>query len=123
MKKNKKMYNERVARQVFIIFISNTNNLVTSSADSKSSLYFGSATNREKDMIKIKKVNCSKRIFHWQIKINNHSFEQIPLFKTKKDAKKWLINNSYSVKTMSEFSYNKKFDVPTETQIMISKSI
>jgi len=45
---NKKMYNERVARQVFIIFISNTNNLVTSSADSKSSLYFGSATNREK---------------------------------------------------------------------------
>lgn len=44
---NKKMYNERVARQVFIIFISNTNNLVTSSADSKSSLYFGSATNRE----------------------------------------------------------------------------
>jgi len=74
-------------------------------------------------MIQIKKVNCSKRIFHWQIKINNHSFEQIPLFKTKKDAKKWLINNSYSVKTMSEFSYNKKFDVPTETQIMISKSI
>jgi hypothetical protein len=37
---NKKMYNERVARQVFI-FISNT------SADSKSSLYFGLATNRE----------------------------------------------------------------------------
>ena len=61
-------------------------------------------------MIQIKKVNCSKRIFHWQIKINNHSFEQIPLFKTKKDAKKWLINNSCCVKTMSEFSYNKKFD-------------
>ena len=74
-------------------------------------------------MIKIKKVNSFKRVFHWDILINNHSFAQIPLFKTKKDAKKWLINNSCCVKTMSEFSYNKKFDVPTETQIMIRKSI
>ena len=51
-------------------------------------------------MIKIKKVNSFKRVFHWDILINNHSFAQIPLFKTKKDAKKWLINNSCCVKTM-----------------------
>jgi hypothetical protein len=71
--------------------------------------------------IKIKKINYFKSIFYWQIKINNNSFEQIPLFKTKKDAKKWLVNNSYFVKKLSEFSYNKKFDVPTETQIMLKK--
>jgi len=52
--KNKYLsYNERVARQVFIIFISNTNNLETSSADLNTSLLFGSATlERKRDAAK-----------------------------------------------------------------------
>ena len=53
MKNKYLVYKERVARQVFIIFISNTNNLETSSADLNTSLLFGSATlERKRDAAK-----------------------------------------------------------------------
>ena len=76
--------------------------------------------------IEIKKINSTKRIYHYLIIINGWHYESNSnCFFRKKDAKKYINNNKSKLeKLANSLKYKKEspFDVPNELTMLIRKT-
>ena len=74
-------------------------------------------------MITIEKINATKRIYHFLIRINGRCYDSRDnYFVRKKDAQKYIDNNKSKLENLSKSIKYKKaspFDVPNEPTMII----
>ena len=76
-------------------------------------------------MITIEKINATKRIYHFLIRINGRHYDSRDnYFIRKKDAQKYINNNKSKLENLSKSIKYKKaspFDVPNEITMIIRR--
>ena len=74
-------------------------------------------------MIKIERINSTKRIYHFMIYINGWNFDSRDnLFYRKKDAQKYINQNKKNLENLVKSVEYKKaspFDIPDETGMLL----
>ena len=76
--------------------------------------------------IEIKKINSTKRIYHFLIIVNGwHYRSDSNCFYRKKDAQKYIDNNKIKLEKLTnslEYKKESPFDVPSELTMLIRKT-